>query len=120
MAISLPTQYELSSGSLECDGPQVWGDAWDNIDQRLADVLESLNSPAETEEMAGPLAVAVGAPLLQPVADTLRTLGAIREQLSLKTADCVATQVGLYRIGKWPIKRHLRTIRHCAESQKLR
>lgn len=26
-------------------GRQVWGHAWDNIDARVADVLENLNNP---------------------------------------------------------------------------
>ena len=61
-----------------------------------------------TAEMAGPLAVAMGAPMLQPLADTLRTLGSLREQLSLKTQDCVVTQVCDSHCPRYDVPRQTR------------
>jgi hypothetical protein len=33
-------------------------------------------------------------------------------RVGARSESGVVVRVGLYRIGKWPIKRHLRTIRH--------
>jgi hypothetical protein len=37
----------------------------------------------------------------------------LRQLVRLPWAADSCGDGGLYRIGKWPIKRHLRTIRHC-------
>ena len=36
----------------------------------------------------------------------------LARELNLSAQDLPPRPGGLYRIGKWPIKRHLRTIRH--------
>ena len=50
-------------------------------------------STAEEEEMAAPMAAAIGAPLLHPIADALRAVGMLRESLGRRVTDKLVRNV---------------------------
>ena len=50
-------------------------------------------STAEEEEMAAPMAAAIGAPLLHPIADALRAVGMLRESLGRRVTDRLVRNV---------------------------
>jgi len=50
-------------------------------------------STAEEEEMAAPMAAAIGAPLLHPIADALRAVGMLRESLGRRVTEKLVRNV---------------------------
>ena len=68
-----------------------------SADAAFANALERVGTVAASttadEEMAGPMAAAVGAQLLSPVADALREIGTLRNSLGRRVDECLVGRI---------------------------